>query len=72
MPIYEFECLKCHREFEELVIGEARGIRCPECRDSEVKKLMSAAAFKCDERMTTTASAGGCSGCASHSCGSCK
>jgi putative FmdB family regulatory protein len=40
VPIYEFECAKCGARFEELVrAGEAAP--CPQCRSSEVRKLLS-------------------------------
>jgi|Deesub1362B_J571_1020462.scaffolds.fasta_scaffold01736_7 putative FmdB family regulatory protein len=71
MPIYEFECQACHEEFEELVMGGNASIHCPSCGSERVKKLMSAAAFKCNGNFVSTTSSGGCSGCSSHSCSSC-
>ncbi len=71
MPIFEYECLKCHREFEKIVFGREDGVECPDCRSGKVRKLMSAAAFKCNGNFVSTASSGGCSGCSSHSCSSC-
>jgi putative FmdB family regulatory protein len=73
MPIYEYECKKCHTDFEELVFGSEEGIHCPHCKSKGVKRLMSAAAFKCNGNFVSTASSGGgCSGCSSHSCSTCK
>ena len=72
MPIYEYECLKCHHEFEELVFGKNPEVHCPECEGGEVKRLLSVTAFKTDSGFVSTASsscggcspgAGGCSGC---------
>ncbi len=72
MPIYEYECLKCHSEFEEIVFGNGDGVKCPSCKSGKVRKLMSAAAFKCDGHFVSTASSEGCSSCSSHSCSTCK
>ncbi|MFO8049481.1 MAG: zinc ribbon domain-containing protein [Desulfosudaceae bacterium] len=42
MPIYEFKCDKCGREFEELVMVSSRDkTRCPDCGHTKVKKLIS-------------------------------
>lgn len=72
MPIFEFECLSCHKEFEELVLGAQSGIQCPACQSDQVKKLMSVVAFKSDGQFVSTSASDGCSGCASHSCSSCR
>lgn len=72
MPIYEYKCQLCDTEFERLVFGSEPEVECPHCNGKEVKRLMSAVAFKCNGNFVSTASSGGCSGCASHSCSSCK
>lgn len=72
MPIYEYICMNCQKEFEKIVFGGAEEVECPECKGKEVKKLMSAAAFKCNGNFVSTASSSGCSGCTSHSCSTCK
>lgn len=72
MPIYEFECLRCHKEFEELILGSSTGdLQCPSCEGKELKRLLSKAAFKSGSTFKSTASSGSCSGCHSGSCGSC-
>ncbi len=46
MPIYEYKCNKCKKEFEKLVFaGDDTDISCPECKSREVVKKMSAASF---------------------------
>ena len=43
MPIYEFECNECHREFSHLVLhsrGE-RKVRCRFCRSLDIKRILS-------------------------------
>lgn len=44
MPLFDFECQKCHEQFEELVFGSTQ-VRCPKCADAEVKKLPSRVAI---------------------------
>ena len=40
MPLYEFECLSCHAEFESLVRGEAVPA-CPACGGVNLQRLLS-------------------------------
>jgi len=71
MPLYEFRCLRCEREFEELVPMGTTTASCPGCGSHEVDRLASTAAFSVGGRMHTTASSHGCEGCSSGNCGSC-
>lgn len=44
MPLYEFECSRCHRRFEELVtLAESRqgNPPCPHCGETGVEKVVS-------------------------------
>ena len=43
MPIYEYECAKCGRRFEKLVIGSrgSENVHCDVCGDSNVNRVMS-------------------------------
>ena len=42
MPIYEYRCKKCEKEFEELIREKKEGtIKCPKCGSSETQKLLS-------------------------------
>lgn len=72
MPIYEYICMSCQKEFEKIILGREEDIECPACKGKEVKKLMSAAAFKSNGNFVSTAASGSCSGCSSHSCSTCK
>lgn len=43
MPIYEFECRKCHSQFEKLMFSADSALpECPECRSGDVEKRISA------------------------------
>jgi putative FmdB family regulatory protein len=58
MPIYEYECKKCGKDFEALVPMSAKdNPACPLCKSVKVKKKMS----------ITASSKGGCGSCASTS-----
>ena len=46
MPIFEYKCNQCKKEFEKLVFaGEDKNISCPECKSLDVVKKMSATSF---------------------------
>ena len=69
MPIYEFECTACGRQFEELVSlsADLSKIECPGCGKQRARKLLSAFA-------TSTKGDGGgapasdCAACSIHNC----
>lgn len=47
MPIYEYRCQACGHQLEALQkISEDPLTDCPECTDGELKRLMSATAFR--------------------------
>lgn len=47
MPIYEYECKACGHTLEALQkISDTPLSDCPECSEQELKKLISAAAFR--------------------------
>lgn len=41
MPIFEYECVECKHEFEQLVRGENPSSACPECGSGRLRKRMS-------------------------------
>lgn len=47
MPIYEYQCESCSHRLEKLQkMSDAPLTDCPECGQSTLKKLVSAAAFR--------------------------
>lgn len=62
MPLYEFECPKCHEEFEELVRNPqaTKEVACPTCGSTKVKRKLSAFASKISGGQTLSASAPAC------------
>lgn len=75
MPIYEFRCLSCGKEFEELVFGKPAGLKlkCPHCGGPDVMKKMSLFGMSGVEKPVSSVGGGGgsCGSCRSGSCGSC-
>ena len=47
MPIFEYQCKKCGRLFEELVMSTHVKVKCPSCGSTALEKLISAFAKKC-------------------------
>jgi putative FmdB family regulatory protein len=43
MPIYEYRCLDCGREFSRLVLSsaDAGSLECPKCKGKRLERLMS-------------------------------
>jgi len=51
MPIYEYQCLTCNREFQKLTLKreEEEGLLCPGCGSGDLKKLVSRVAYHVSE-----------------------
>ena len=42
MPIYEYQCEKCDKDFEMLIFNSKdKSIACPDCGAKKVKRLLS-------------------------------
>ncbi|NNF99567.1 MAG: zinc ribbon domain-containing protein [Desulfobacteraceae bacterium] len=74
MPIYEYHCEECGKDFEYLVFGSDCP-ECPECEGKKVCRLMSACGFisksGSGETVSSSAGASSCGGCAATSCSGC-
>ena len=55
MPIFEFECLDCGWDFEELVrsLNAVEEVQCPACDSQQVKKKVSLFASKAPSGKST-------------------
>ncbi|MFO8047924.1 MAG: zinc ribbon domain-containing protein [Desulfosudaceae bacterium] len=75
MPIYEYQCDKCGRRFESLVMGKKEPSACELCGAEGVKRIMSACGFlsknESGETVSQSAGTSACSGCTAGSCASC-
>ncbi len=64
MPIYEFKCGQCGKEFESLVFSSNEDpVTCPVCSSTETRKILSVFASTSGDKVAST----GCSH--SHSSG---
>lgn len=63
MPIFEYACGECGHKFEALVRSD-RPAQCPECRSTELNKLLSVFA--------TTAASSAAAAPLPSGCGSCE
>jgi putative FmdB family regulatory protein len=48
MPIFEYHCRACGHEFEAVVLPQRPTAECPECKSSDLEKLVSAASVSTD------------------------
>jgi len=75
MPIYEYYCDTCGKDFEYLVFGNDKPKNCPSCNSDKVNKLMSACGFLSKgsggETVRSSGSSSSCGSCSSSSCSSC-
>lgn len=78
MPIYEFKCKECGKEFEELVLSSSQEVECPACESGDVERLMSRCRVKSGgfspdlgQASAPSSSSGGCAGCSGGNCSSC-
>ena len=46
MPIFEYACKSCGKEFEALVLPTTAAPKCPKCESTELEKLISSPAIK--------------------------
>ena len=46
MPIFEYSCKRCGKEFEALVLATTGVPTCPACQSTELEKLISSPAIK--------------------------
>ena len=76
MPIHEYQCNNCDKDFETLVMGSAKP-ECPLCKSKDLSRLMSACGFiskssgPSGETTVKSAGSSSCSSCASSNCSSC-
>jgi len=52
MPIYEYACQDCHREFQSLIMQEAdeEALVCPTCGGRKFNRLISRVAYHVSEK----------------------
>ncbi|HOZ06859.1 MAG TPA: zinc ribbon domain-containing protein [candidate division Zixibacteria bacterium] len=45
MPLYEYKCLDCGKDFEELVSADQEEVPCPACGSQEASRRLSTFAW---------------------------
>ena len=72
MPLYEFACDACGKEFEELFrsVTERRRPKCPHCKSGNVHKVFSTFALAGGEA-SEGGGGSGCATCTASSCATC-
>lgn len=72
MPIFEFRCKRCEKEFEFFLMRKDEEILCPFCGGEEVEKLISLFGLASSASGGETTSSGACSACFSKNCSTCR
>ena len=67
MPIYEYRCRSCDRNFERIVLSVNEDVACPACSSERVEKQLSV--FSSPGSSAETAGPGGGCGCTPQTCG---
>ena len=63
MPLFEYECRACHREFE-LLVRESTELACPECHSHDLEKRLSVFAVSAPSRaQASSPTLGPCGSC---------
>jgi len=77
MPIYEYTCNACKKEFETLVLGSDTPT-CPGCDSHDLSRLLSRCGFISkstgpggETQVTSSAASSACGSCTAGSCSSC-
>lgn len=74
MPVYEYLCKNCGERFEELILtpSDEKGMVCPHCKSSRIKREMSSFGIASSEAGISSSDTSACASCKSKSCVTCK
>ena len=64
MPLYEYQCRQCGKQYEELIFGDAKP-ECPVCKSKDAEKLMSVVAVGSGRPEAPPSPCGSCPGAGS-------
>lgn len=72
MPIYEYTCPSCAKDFEKLLRRTDEAVACPSCGDANPRRRLSSFSFSSGAGSASFApscDSGGCSPCSGGACG---
>ena len=69
MPIYEYRCKQCEREFEKYIPAAGTQVACPACASEQVMRKLSVFGLKTAGALQPSAMSGGGGGCCGGGCG---
>jgi putative FmdB family regulatory protein len=71
VPIYEYHCAHCDKDFEELVFSREPEVECPHCHGKDVTRCLSVVSFSSGPGSFSSSSGSSCGGCSASSCAGC-
>jgi putative FmdB family regulatory protein len=57
MPIYEYKCRSCGRQFEYLILSSTPAPKCPSCKKKDLERLISLSAVSSESSRQASLSA---------------
>lgn len=69
MPIYEYRCNECEREFEKYVPSARSAVACPACRSARITRRLSVLGARSAGGAFATGGMSGGGGCCGGGCG---
>jgi putative FmdB family regulatory protein len=63
MPIYEYRCRGCSKDFEKYVAGTSIAVACPSCASADITRKLSVFGLKSDGGVAASMPAGGGGSC---------
>ncbi|MBF0516532.1 MAG: zinc ribbon domain-containing protein [Nitrospirae bacterium] len=70
MPIFEYNCNKCHCDFE-MIVSSKTVVECEKCGSKDVKKKMSVFGTSGTDKHVHSGGGSSCGGCHKSSCSTC-
>jgi putative FmdB family regulatory protein len=68
VPIYEFRCKRCQKDFEKYVAGVTTAVACSTCQSPEVMRKLSVFGLKTAPGVASSAVPAGGGGCCGGGC----